>query len=402
MFGANSAPEARAHPLFPGGPLVAENLARMYYDLPRIRKLAAADAAQRGRPTNAPDADEGTAARPGAYRRPNKELEEERKAAEAQAQAQRAEAARRKAIADERRRQREAEGGTDGEDAKAAPPAAGSKAAQKLAKKLKAEDKRRHEAEEERAREEKQAAKRAHRRVPRYWLESGTGWVTQFFSDLEPFDAAKEQPGVHRCEVPQGNGVPCSFVVTGGESAWSTWEPKALAPEAMLEHLLQAHPDAVQLQPRKRRWVTGADGKKPSAGFWDAVCCGPCQMQRQVAAFHGYSNSSTSKWDCLPFCFCCPCRAYSLRKAAVGVHNIDENGCVTCLYAMVCCPCSISDVYSELSADDLWPGGECERMAPLGLMYEEVRDDEPGCFDRWFPCGKKKKQQASSGGGGMR
>ena len=232
---------------------------------------------------------------------------------------------------------------------------------------------------------------------------SGDGWVTQFFSDLEPYDAAKEHPGVHRCEIPMADGRPCTFVVSGGESFRCGWQGAGEAPSQMIEHVTTAHADAFMLKPRRRRWVTAADGRTPSNGYWDACFCAPCQMQRQIAAFHGYRNASTSKWDCVGICCCCPCTAYQLRKAAVGVHNIAEHPVVTCLYAFAFAPCSIAEVHNELAADDLWPGGECERMAPLGLMHEEVRDDEPSWFDRMFRRKKVKHQTAHPGGaGGMR
>eukprot|EP00672_Neobodo_designis_P012179 CAMPEP_0174863040 /NCGR_PEP_ID=MMETSP1114-20130205/55434_1 /TAXON_ID=312471 /ORGANISM="Neobodo designis, Strain CCAP 1951/1" /LENGTH=402 /DNA_ID=CAMNT_0016098101 /DNA_START=119 /DNA_END=1324 /DNA_ORIENTATION=+ len=400
MFGSTPAPEARAHPLFPGGRLAAENLARAYFDLKVVRRMDVAKKAQKGakgttdRPAAAPDEDPGgeTSHAPAApYRRPNQVIEEERQAEEARAEAARRERERRKAIAEERQRQqqqRQKQQQDSGVQSPAtnepveperssAPPARGSKAARKLEKQLKKEARQRRRAEAREAWDQKQRSKRVDRRIPRPWLEAGDGWATQFFSDLEPYDPSTESPGVHRCELHLPNGKPCPYVVSGGESFLCGWAAAAEAPKAMVEHLAAEHSEALLLRPRRRRWVTGADGQKPVSGFWDGCFCAPCQMQRQVAAFHGYRNASTSKWDCLAHTCCCPCSAHQLRKAAVGVHNIDEHPVATCVYAFFCTPCSIAEVHNELAADDLWPGGECERMAPLGLMHEEVRDDEP-------------------------
>jgi hypothetical protein len=210
---------------------------------------------------------------------------------------------------------------------------------------------------------------RPERRVPERWLQGGLGWDTGFFSDLESFNAERQQPGVHRCEVPLPDGRPCAFVVSGGEWRFlGRWYPQAQAPAAMAEHLLDVHPQIAQYVPRKRGWATTVDNENPTHGTAEGCFCGPCQLVRQRAALYGYPQAKAGCCACCSATGCPCCTAYSHRRIVVGLHNVDEGAFVSCVQAFFCFPCTVAKVYRELSAVDMWPGASCDATPPAGLQ----------------------------------
>lgn len=212
--------------------------------------------------------------------------------------------------------------------------------------------------------------------IPQHWYDGGDGWVTRFFTDVEPFSAEAKKNGIHACQVPNAMGQQCRFSVTNtgfcdGTPCWCSGTPAPL----MAAHLTSAHGI---FPPMKRPWSSELFD---TTGCLDVWCCTPCQGARQMEALSGYANSF-NVWWCLFFLFF-GCRqsghgrnrvAYYIpphtliailtRYNVVRLNHIDEGLCSTVMIICCCSPCSVAQTYRELAAVGVWPGGICNNEPP--------------------------------------
>lgn len=219
--------------------------------------------------------------------------------------------------------------------------------------------------------------------IPDHWFDGADGWVTKFYTDIEPFDLELRRNGRHRCQVtiqgPDGMPRHCNHEVANDGCCNDSicWCPFAKGPPLMTAHLATAH----GLQPPlKRQWASDFCDMR---GVLEAWLCTPCQGSRQMMALSGYADTFSLPF-CLFFCFMGIRHAQAggrhgaywvpphilaaifTRYSIVRLNNIDE-GCCTTTAAVICCPiCSLAQSYREMSASGVWPGGTvCNTEPPL-------------------------------------
>jgi Cys-rich protein (TIGR01571 family) len=212
--------------------------------------------------------------------------------------------------------------------------------------------------------------------VPPHWYDGGKGWTTRHFIDIEPFDMAQQNPGIHRCKY-------CAFEARGKEGCCgkgACWCPIGSAPGEMESHLVGIHG---VVPPMKRKWATSCT---ECDGFLEAWCCWSCQASRQFMAAHGWANQLSIFW-CLMFScggghhhnehgqahrlVSLHLAAWMTRNAIRELHSIDESCCETALMALCCPICSLAQTYREYSAAGVWPGGVCAGDAPPMYMMDQ-------------------------------
>ena len=75
--------------------------------------------------------------------------------------------------------------------------------------------------------------------VPDVWLDGGDGWVTSYFTDVQPYDVFTMKPGVHRCQFPN-----CSYAVQNTDCLkccnGAFYTARTVVPE-MIEHVKTVH-----------------------------------------------------------------------------------------------------------------------------------------------------------------
>jgi Cys-rich protein (TIGR01571 family) len=215
--------------------------------------------------------------------------------------------------------------------------------------------------------------------VPEHWYDGGMGWVSRYFTDVEPFDWNAKSNGKHVCQVPVANGKgTCQHPIQNDGCCDKTfcWCPCAKAPPAMRDHLQSAHGI---VPPPLRGW---ASDLFDTEGCMDTIFCTPCHGARQMMALSGYADTFNIWW-CLFFCFAgcrsrgrhetywvppCTMVAIFTRFRMVALNRIDENPCQTCMTVLCCPACSVAQTYRELSASGVWPGGNFNSAPPLCVM----------------------------------
>eukprot|EP00759_Apiculatamorpha_spiralis_P054088 PhF_6_TR6820/c0_g1_i1/m.9810 len=208
--------------------------------------------------------------------------------------------------------------------------------------------------------------------IPDHWLDGGQGWVTRYFTDIEPFSWENKKNGKHRCQVP---GCQYQIENDGCCNDSMCWCPYATAASKMQEHATTAH--GAQ-PPPVRQWATDLFNTE---GCLDVLCCAPCQGSRQVMALAGHANTSNIWWT-LIFClwgfrrhdryvYWVPPHflvALFTRHRMVTLNNIDEGCCTTWMHVTCCACCSIAQTYRELTASGVWPGGVCNSVPPVVML----------------------------------
>jgi len=214
--------------------------------------------------------------------------------------------------------------------------------------------------------------------IPEHWYDGGDGWVTKYFTDVQPFSWVNKSKGTYKCQV-----AGCNFNVENDEKCVGTpcWLPGSAAVTTMIEHASAAHG---QQAPPKRDWSTGLCNR---TGCCDVLLCLPCQASRQMMATAGWANKFNVWWCCF-FCLA-GCQqsqddkgnntikwsppfqmaAVFTRCAIVRANNIDEHWCKTFCCGVLCSPCSLAQSYREFSAAGVWPGGTCcNGMPPVAQL----------------------------------
>jgi hypothetical protein len=203
--------------------------------------------------------------------------------------------------------------------------------------------------------------------VPAHWYDGGDGWVTKYFTDVEPFDYKRKVAGTHRCTLPGHDGRQCEFAATGEECCCACcWMSKGRAPAKMRAHLAASHGIA---EPPKRQW---ASGYCDCAGICDAALCWCVQGSRQLQA--GYGAADAPHWLWCALCVLTNAHygifwsAWYNRHVIKHLNRVDE-ACPATMAMACCCPvCSHAQSYREFSAAGVFPGGTLVGERPAAAM----------------------------------
>lgn len=211
--------------------------------------------------------------------------------------------------------------------------------------------------------------------VPLHWFDGGFGWVTNYFTDVTPFNVSTQAAGTYKCQVLKEDGTRCNHEIQEGDSCKGSrccWRAGNTAYMEMLDHAMSAHGAE---PPPLRPWSTGLFDS--TEGCLDACLCSPCQGSRQMMALSGWEDTPHCGW-CLFFSlfglrsgcgdvYLIPPQMYVAlftRCHVMSLNHIDEN-CFKSLAVILFCPvCSAAQTYRELSAAGVWPGSSCGQSRP--------------------------------------
>lgn len=211
--------------------------------------------------------------------------------------------------------------------------------------------------------------------LPAHWLDWGSAVYFKYYTDAVPYDAHK-----FFCQLPDkaNPGQRCNYTPQIEERnikfCYVLKEPDMGNPfHDMVRHVASVHQTTEKIdfsvQPNKE-WSTGLF---ECDGFLDIWCCFPCMMTRMIRAFTGHRDSFDQKLCCVGLC-CMQLRVFELtgslycvaphvnfnlkmRHAVSQLQRIDEDWMKTCAISFCCPLCSAAQVWRELRAVGLHPGG---------------------------------------------
>lgn len=211
--------------------------------------------------------------------------------------------------------------------------------------------------------------------LPAHWLDYGQGVYFKYYTDSVPYDHNK-----FFCQLPDKSnpGQRCNYSPQVEERniklCYVLKESDFGDPfHDMVRHVASVHQTTERVdfsRQTNKEWSTGLFD---CDGILDVWCCFPCMATRMIRALTGYRDSFDQKLCCYVTC-CMQLRVFELtgsvytvpphvnfnvhmRHALTSLQRIDEDYMKSCIIS-VCCPlCSAAQVWRELRAVGLHPGG---------------------------------------------